>query len=246
MLVDMLRVLAVDDEAPALEELAFLLRQDSRVGHVAVADDAPKAMRLVSEHVAHGEPFDALFLDIRMPGPTGIDIARFVSALAHSPDVVFVTAHEDFAVTAFSLRATDYLLKPLREERVAETVRRIVEARQPTQDTPRVPVELGGRTWLIPRGDIRYAEAQGDYVRLRTAEGGYLIRSTLSALEREWHGAGFVRIHRSVLVAVRHVAELRSEGARAQVKVGDEYLPVSRRQAREVREHLLRRGGEHS
>ncbi|MDS1268721.1 LytTR family DNA-binding domain-containing protein [Lipingzhangella sp. LS1_29] len=242
----MLRVLAVDDEAPALEELAYLLRQDSRVGHVAVADDAPQAMRLVSDSVAQGEPFDALFLDIRMPGPSGIDIARFVGALARPPDVVFVTAHEDFAVTAFSLRATDYLLKPLREERVAETVRRIAEARNPQEEDPRVPVELGGRTRLIPRGDIRYAEAQGDYVRLRTAEGGYLIRSTLSALEREWEGAGFVRIHRSVLVAVRHVSELRTDGARARVKVGEEYLPVSRRQTREVREHLLRQVGEQS
>lgn len=201
-------------------------------------------MRLISEGVAADEHFDALFLDIRMPGPSGIDLARFISNLPRPPEVVFVTAHEDFALTAFELRAIDYLLKPLGEERLAQTLDRIAETRRPQMLEPRVPVELAGRTRFIRRADIWYAEARGDYVRLRTPEGSFLIRSTLSTLEHEWEGAGFVRVHRSMLVATRHVSELRIDGARACVKVGEEFLPVSRRQTREVRERLLHWSGE--
>ncbi|NYE48713.1 DNA-binding LytR/AlgR family response regulator [Spinactinospora alkalitolerans] len=237
----MLRVLAVDDEVPALEEMAYLLQRDPRVGDVATAGDATSAMRLVSDLVAAGDHLDALFLDIHMPGPSGIDLARFTSALAHPPEVVFVTAHEDFAVTAFELKALDYLLKPLREERLADTLGRLARVRGHRPEENRVAVELAGRVRFIPRTDVFYAEAQGDYVRLRTAEGSYLIRSTLGALEREWDGAGFVRIHRSVLVAARHVCELHFDGSRARVKVGEELLPVSRRQTREVRDQFIRR-----
>lgn len=239
----MLRVLVVDDELPALEEMAYLLHEDPRVGEVATASDAASAMRLVSERLTAKDRFDALFLDIQMPGPSGIDMARFVSALSGPPQVVFVTAHEDFAVTAFEVRALDYLLKPLRTERLAETVSRLVEVCGPPDADARIAVELAGRTRLIPRADVYYAEAHGDYVRLCTAEGAFLIRSTLSALEREWEGAGFVRIHRRLLVASRHVSELRTDGSRTRVRVGDEYLLVSRRQVREVREQLVRRLG---
>ncbi|MFC7330352.1 LytR/AlgR family response regulator transcription factor [Marinactinospora rubrisoli] len=237
----MLRVLAVDDELPALEEMGYLLQRDPRVAEVVTAGDATSAMRLISDRAAAEDPVDALFLDIHMPGPSGIDLARFISALALPPAVVFVTAHEDFALTAFELRAVDYLLKPLREERLADTVDRLVRLRPGRADRTRVPVELGGRIRFIERSDIWYVEARGDYVRLRTAEGSFLIRSTLGALERDWAGDGFVRIHRSVLVAARHVSELHLDGARAKVKVGEELLLVSRRQTREVRDQLVHR-----
>lgn len=231
--------MAVDDEVPALEELVYLLQRDPRVGEVASAGDAAEAMRLIGDGGAAGPSFDALFLDIRMPGPSGIDLARFINSLAEPPAVIFVTAHEDFALTAFELQALDYLLKPLEEERLGRTLARVAELRGHREEEPRVAVELAGRTRLIPRTDIWYAEACGDYVRLRTEEGTYLIRSTLSTLEREWAGAGFVRVHRSLLVAVRHVSEFRLDGARAWVRVGEESLQVSRRQTREVRERLL-------
>ncbi|RCV55282.1 LytR/AlgR family response regulator transcription factor [Marinitenerispora sediminis] len=237
----MLRVLAVDDEVPALEEMAYLLQRDPRIAEVVTAGDATSAMRLISDRVAAEDHLDALFLDIHMPGPSGIDLARFISALALPPAVVFVTAHEDFALTAFELRAVDYLLKPLREERLADTVERLTRLRPGRPDRNRVPVELGGRVRFIERSEIWYVEARGDYVRLRTAEGSFLIRSTLGALERDWAGDGFVRIHRSVLVAARHVSELHLDGARAKVKVGEELLLVSRRQTRDVRDQLMRR-----
>lgn len=237
----MLRVLAVDDEVPALEELVYLLRRDPRVSRVAAVGDATTAMRLVSDPESNGTVFDALFLDIRMPGPSGVDLARFIANLPTPPAVVFVTAHEDFAVAAFELHAVDYLLKPLAEARLTRALDRVADTLRPTDGHPRVAVELAGRIRFIPRHEIWYAEAQGDYVRLRTAEGGYLVRNTLSTLEREWAGTGFVRVHRSLLVATRHVSELRFEGTRASVRVGEEVLQVSRRQTREVRERLLYR-----
>lgn len=240
----MIRVLAVDDEVPALEEMVYLLRRDPRVDCVAMAGDATNAMRLVGDTESTGHRFDVLFLDIRMPGPSGVDLARFINNLPSPPAVVFVTAHEDFAVAAFELHAVDYLLKPLEEARLTRTLDRIATTLIPVNDQPRVAVELAGRIRFIPRQEIWYAEARGDYVRLRTSEGGFLIRSTLSTLEREWTGAGFVRVHRSLLVATRHISELRIDGTRASVRVGEEVLQVSRRQTREVRERLLYRSEE--
>ncbi|GAB1817338.1 LytR/AlgR family response regulator transcription factor [Herbidospora sp. RD11066] len=104
-----------------------------------------------------------------------------------------------------------------------------------------IPVELGGRTRFIDPGAVWYAEAHGDYVRLRTAEGGYLVRTSMAALEQRWAGAGFIRAHRSTLVNARHVSELRFADGRALLLVGTETLPVSRRHTRQVRERLTAR-----
>ncbi|WP_231515270.1 LytR/AlgR family response regulator transcription factor [Herbidospora cretacea] len=104
-----------------------------------------------------------------------------------------------------------------------------------------IPVELGGRTRFIDPGAVWFAEARGDYVRLRTADGGFLVRTSMAALERRWAEAGFIRAHRSTLVNARHVSELRFAGGRALLLVGTETLPVSRRLAREVRERLTAR-----
>jgi DNA-binding LytR/AlgR family response regulator len=118
----------VDDELPALEELAYLLRADERVGHVETAPDGTTALRCLDRALAEGKPLDAVFLDIRMPGLDGLVVARVLSRFANPPQVVFVTAYDDFAVTAFELKAIDYLLKPMRAERVAEAVRRVQQA----------------------------------------------------------------------------------------------------------------------
>ncbi|HWG94762.1 MAG TPA: response regulator, partial [Mycobacteriales bacterium] len=104
-----LRVLAVDDEPPALDELAYLLRADDRVADVQTAGDPLEALKLLE-----GDGLDAVFLDIRMPGLTGLELARVLGRFASPPAVVFVTAYDDAAVDAFSLRAVDYLLKPVR------------------------------------------------------------------------------------------------------------------------------------
>ncbi|MCW2898108.1 MAG: DNA-binding response regulator [Streptosporangiaceae bacterium] len=241
----MLSVLAVDDEAPALEELTYLLREDPRIEQVTQAPDAAEALRILSRVLVSGDRLDAVFMDIRMPGLDGLDFTRLLAGFAAPPAVVFVTAHEHFAVTAFELGALDYVLKPVRPERLAEAVRRVEAAVCPGCASPAVdevvPVELGGRTRLVTRSSVTYAEAHGDYVRLHTAEGSYLVRMPLAALAKRWETAGFIRIHRSTLVSAGHISELRFDGGRAIVQVGERLLTVSRRHTREVRDLLVRR-----
>lgn len=132
-----LRALAVDDEAPALEELLYLLRGDARVGRVEGAQGATDALRILGRAMGEGrasrDGIDVVFLDINMPGLNGLDMARLLAGFASPPLVVFVTAHEDHAVQAFDLKAVDYLLKPIRKERFSEAVRRVTEALATTQ-----------------------------------------------------------------------------------------------------------------
>jgi DNA-binding LytR/AlgR family response regulator len=238
-----LRVLVVDDERPALDELEYLLEQDPRVGEVLACDSATEALRTL-----HEREVDAVFLDIQMPGLTGLELAQVLKRFRHPPPVVFVTAHEAHAVDAFELHAVDYVLKPVREERLAEAVRRVIDGDRthtPVQDV-HIPVELGGVTRFVDRSDVTYVEAQGDYARLHTTDGrSHLIRVPLTTLEEEWAAAGFVRIHRSLLVSIGHITEIRMEAGRCTVAVGPRdggtELQVSRRHTRDLRELLGRR-----
>lgn len=249
-------VLAVDDEPPALDELQFLLSRQSGVGEVVTAADATQALRHLNSR-----RFDAVFLDINMPGLSGLELASVLSNFSHRPAVVFVTAHEDRAVDAFGVGALDYLLKPLREKRLAQAVARIGTAEPPaTASTPPlptaatppddsadvVPVELGGVTTLVPRDTISWVEAVGDYARLHSESGAHLVRIPLSTLEARWRGHGFVRVHRSYLVSLPMVTGLRSRGSttmvslRANGAAAAVDLPVSRRQVRDLKDRLVR------
>lgn len=234
-----MKVLVIDDERPALDELAFLLQRDPRIGDVLTCDSATEALRLL-----HDLEIDAVFLDIQMPGLTGLDLAQVLSRFKAPPPVVFVTAHEEHAIEAFDLHAVDYVLKPVREDRLAEAVRRVIEAggHPPAGGDEQIPVERGGVTRFISRSDISHVEAQGDYARLHTAAGSHLLRTSLSSLEEDWGSAGFVRIHRSLLVSLAHVDEVRMDAGRCTVLVGGQELAVSRRHTRELRELLTRRG----
>jgi len=236
---NLLRVLVIDDERPALDELTWLLGQDSRVGAVLSTDSAAEALRVLQE-----EQVDAVFMDIRMPGLTGLELARVLSHFKTPPQVVFVTAHDEHAVDAFELNAADYVLKPVRNDRLSEAVRRVVEATSggaPTADDDSIAVELGGVTRFVSRAEVRYVEAQGDYARLHTKSGSHLLRVPLTALEQEWRDAGFVRIHRSLLVALPHIGEVRFDTGRCTVVVGDQEHVGSRRHTRELRDLLVRR-----
>jgi DNA-binding LytR/AlgR family response regulator len=234
-----MRVLVIDDERPALDELAFLLGRDPRIEAVATADSAADALRVLQD-----ETVDAVFTDVRMPGLSGLDLARVLSRFRNQPPVVFVTAHEEHAVEAFELHAVDYLLKPVRNDRLAEAVRRVAEATAGSGGLAgheHIPVELGGVTRFVPRADVLFAEAQGDYARLHTAERSHLIRTPLQTLEVDWRAAGFIRIHRSLLVSLAHVEEVRVDAGRCTVIVGGHELTVSRRHTRELRDVLVRR-----
>jgi len=122
----------------------------------------------------------------------------------------------------------------------------VVAARSSGSDADRsdddevIPVELAGRTTMLPRAEVRWVEAQGDYARLHTAEASHLIRVPLSVLAERWADAGFVRIHRSYLVSLRDVRELRLTGSGYVVLTGDRALPVSRRHTRELKDRLIR------
>jgi DNA-binding LytR/AlgR family response regulator len=234
-------VLAVDDEPPALDELAYLLNADGRVAHVHRAGDATEALRVLRD-----TEVDAVFLDIRMPGLDGMELARILHRFAHPPAIVFVTAYDDGAVDAFDLGVTDYVRKPVRAERLAESLRRVSGLRHPPalspprQDEPSIPVELAGTTRMLPRSAVRWVEAQGDYARLHTADASHLVRVSLATLAERWAEAGFVRIHRSYLVQLRMVAELRLTPSGYVVAVDGTELPVSRRHTRELKDKLIR------
>ncbi|MEJ3651533.1 LytTR family DNA-binding domain-containing protein [Actinomycetes bacterium KLBMP 9759] len=240
-----LRVLAVDDVAPALDELRRLLLASPGVSTVAAAGDPLTALRLIQ-----AETYDAVFLDISMPAMDGMELASLLAKMSDPPVVVFVTAFEEHAASAYGIGAVDYLLKPVSKERLRSALERIrrfigtdaggATAPEVVDALAAVPVELAGRTRYVRRDDVRFAEAQGDYVRLHAPSGAHLVRIPISRLEEHWSHAGFIRVHRSYLLSVPAVRELRSDvtgGLLAHTDLGD--VPVSRRHARELREHLL-------
>lgn len=242
----MISVLIADDEQPAIDELAFLLRQDPRIGTIHQASSGSEAIRLLAR-----EPVDAAFLDIHMPGLTGFDLARALARFEQRPVLVFVTADEEGALEAFDLEAVDYLLKPVRTERLHRSVGRVVEAitsagtraagrAAPEASAPpeMIAVTLGGTTRMIRRDEVRYVQAQGDYARLHTEEASYLVRVPMADLERQWADAGFVRVHRSYLIALAHVSRVRLGSDHPSVTVGQAELPVSRRLLPGLRERL--------
>lgn len=238
---DPLTALIVDDEAPALAEMRFLLERDERIGRILTASSGTDALRALES-----ERIDLVLSDINMPGLDGMELARVIARFAERPQIVFVTAYDEHAVDAFAVNATDYVMKPVRAERLSEAIRRVVgqlrggdAAPTPVEDET-IPVELGGVTRFINRSDIRYAQAQGDYARLHTANGSHLVRIPLNTLEDRWESAGFVRIHRSTLVSTAHISEVRLERGRFVVVIGDTELQVSRRHTRDLRERLLK------
>lgn len=230
----MINVLVADDELPAVEELAFLLGRDDRIGAVHRASSGAEALRVLD-----AEAVDAVFLDIHMPALSGLDIARAISRSSNPPAVVFVTADEECALEAFELAAVDYLLKPVRAERLARSVGRISELMKDGAAAPEmITVDLGGTTRMIRRDDVTYVQAQGDYARLHTADASYLIRVPLADLEQQWAEAGFLRTHRSYLIALNHVSHMKLATARPSVTVAGAELPISRRHLPLVREKL--------
>ena len=254
-MVKPLTVLAVDDEAPALDELAYLLGRHPDIAEVLRAGDATSALRELN-----ARNIDAVFLDINMPGLSGIELAAVLTNFSQPPAIVFVTAHDDKAVAAFDVGAVDYLLKPIRDHRLDEAVRRVMSAQttSPTDTQPAesndvretesdvIPAELGGVTHLVPRDSIGWVEAEGDYARLHSTSGSHLVRIPLGTLETRWRDHGFQRVHRSYLVALRLVTGLRSTDGAVLVRLRANgaspavELPVSRRQARELRDRVVR------
>jgi DNA-binding LytR/AlgR family response regulator len=239
--------LVVDDEVPALDELTYLLRTMPAVSSVHAARNPSEALRSLQER-----RYDVVFLDVRMPSLNGVELANVLGRFASPPVIIFVTAYEEYAVRAFDIGACDYLLKPVSRTRLSTALDRALGRSGDRAGQPRdgeqaaIPLETAGRTRWVTPGQVRWVEAEGDYVRLHMTDGdAHLLRMPISHLEERWAAHGFIRIHRSYLVPVSNIAEFAVAGNNHSVKVSGQWLPVSRRHARDVRDSLLRAGRRH-
>jgi two-component system response regulator AlgR len=247
-------VLIVDDEQPARERLRTLLAE---VGGVEVAGEAATGVEAL-QIAAERQP-TLVLLDVRMPGMDGVEAAHHLAALAVPPAVIFTTAYDEYAVSAFDAQAIGYLLKPVRKEKLAAALsraERLTRARlhglaQPIGTPPltRIAARHRDGVRLIPIEEIFCFTADQKYTTVRHARGEDLIEDSLRALE-EQHGERFVRIHRNALVSTHHLESIeRAADGRWLVRLRGcaEPLPVSRRMASQLRERYgfrFRQGGE--
>ena len=233
------RALIVDDEEPARGELRYLLAAHPEIDVVGEAANAAEALGLAGK-----VRYDIVFLDVELPGMTGLEVARLVLDRAEHPEVVFVTAHERYAVDAFAVEAFDYLVKPVEPERLARVVGRLAQAR--AREAPAVEkiavVSAGGAQILLDYDAVHWIEADGDYTRVHIYDRSYLSTSSLRELAELLPSSRFARIHRSHLVNLGKVAAVRRAGPdRLRLVLDDEgrtELDVARRQTRALRERL--------
>jgi len=235
-----LDVLVVDDEGPALADLARQLRSLPETAEVRTAASGHEALRTLAER-----PFDAVFLDVRMPGIDGLELARVLRRFETPPAVVFVSAYETGAVGAFELKALDYLMKPVSRRRLADALSRVREARggataRAADDVVPLPTLRGG-TRLVPRESILFLEADGDYVRVICDKERFLMRGRVSDLARRWRPHGFVQVHRGYVANLRRAVEVRPQlnGTATLAFPDGREIPVARRKVSELRKELV-------
>jgi DNA-binding LytR/AlgR family response regulator len=234
-----MRALVVDDEPVVRKELVYTL---SRVAPECKVEEAESAVDALAR--MQTTAFDVVFLDIRMPGIDGLDAAAVIKQLHKRPGIVFVTAYPDYALSAFDVAASDYLLKPVTEERLADTLRRL-RTQSGTRNAPenaehaRLPVFDEGRTLLLHVEDIRFIEARNHNVTVRLFDRSYRFRGPLGECASRLERHGFLRVHRAYIVNPRHVVEVNAFLAGTYViRVDDRTrseVPVSRNFAPAVR-----------
>lgn len=239
-----MRLLIVDDEALARKRLRALLAGNNQYEIVGEAESGDDCLH----RTAACRP-DIVLLDIRMPGMDGIETARHLATLPDPPAVIFVTAYDSFAVEAFDAHAVDYLLKPVRKARLAESLGRAARPTRPQlaaladkQSAPRrrIAAKLGDTLRLIPVDSIFYLRAEQKYVTAYHEAGCDLINESLKDLEQEFPEK-FLRIHRNTLVSVQCITGLqRDEEGSLVVRLDGVAGPlaVSRRHAAEVRKRI--------
>lgn len=239
-----MRVMIVDDEKLARERLRELLND---IGGYTVVGEASNGAEAV-EKAAELNP-DVLLMDIRMPGMDGLEAAMHLAGMENPPSVIFTTAYDQHALDAFEVNAVDYLLKPIRKDRLANALlkarkltmkqlRETAEARPPEQRArTHISVHLRGNIRLIPVPDIIYFQADSKYVLVRTQHEEHLIEDSLVNLEKEF-GERFLRIHRNALVATAYIKGVeKTPSGTWQVLLNglDKRLDVSRRHTAAVR-----------
>ena len=219
-----------------------MLEASPAVDRVESAASAEEALVALGD----GAAIDAVFLDVRMPGLGGLELARVLRRFERSPAIVFVSAFDDAAVDAFEVAAVDYLVKPVSRRRLDEAIERAARRAAPEEpaaaddETLAVDALRGGGTRLLPRSSVLYLQAHGDYVRVASSEGRYLVRARLSELEERWAGHGFVRVHRGFVVNLRRAVEVRPRlnGTAVLVMADGAEVPIARRQVGELRRKL--------
>jgi two-component system, LytTR family, response regulator len=243
----MIHAVVADDEVLARQKLRQLLSEDRDVEIVGESATALETIELV-----RATNPELLFLDIHMPGMDGFDV---IAALANegdgpAPRVIFTTAYDQYAVRAFEVNAVDYLLKPFTSERLRTAIQRVREPSQGRQQasaengsaptgslyTNRIIFKSRGRILFLPVMDIRWIGAEGNYVRLCTATETHLLRETMARLETRLDPRGFLRVHRSFMVNLKYVKEVRREGSGESVVVLDSGHKVAL--GRSYRAHL--------
>ena len=241
-----LRTLIVDDEPLAIERLQIMAARIPALHVVGTASDGAQALRL-AEALAP----DLLLLDMTMPEADGLAVARQLVARATRPAVIFVTAHDQFAVEAFDCDAVDYVLKPVAQDRLARAVERAVARRADMPAT--APAEPASGDWLeefwvphrselirLAAGDIDRIDAERDYVRLHVGARSYLMLHTIQRLEDRLDPARFIRLHRSTIVRRDRITGLRHDGLGVwsaeladgeSLRIGRTYLPAAKAMA---------------
>lgn len=245
-----LKALIVDDEYPARKELRYMLEQFDNVEIVGEAANAREALKLIS-----ALDYSILFLDIEMPGMSGLELSTILQDDPNKPYIIFVTAYEEYAVKAFEVNAVDYVLKPFDEKRFYQAMQKVFrlaeknkEKEETTSEKPepailnRLPVESNGKTLLIPEDDIIYAFTQDENVYIKTATDKYVSKYTLKELENRLNDQFFFRTHRQYIVNLSKVKEIVSSfNGTYNLIVGDKErseVPVSRNQARKLKKFL--------
>lgn len=240
-----LKILIADDETPARNRLKDLLSDIAYVSVVAEAKDGKQAIDLAIEK----QP-DLMLLDIRMPLMDGLEAAEHAQKLEPKPHIVFTTAYDAYAIRAFDLNAIDYLLKPIRLERLQAAIDKVQTVQRLSLDTLKslqnrrshLSIHARGRVVLVPINDIIYCRAELKYVTVRTSEHEYLLEESLTNLEAEFAEV-FVRLHRNCLVAQQYISSYEKRADEkgevqwhAILKGVPESIAVSRRQ-----QHLIRK-----
>ena len=212
-----LRTLIVDDEPLAVERMQVLCAEIPQITVIGTANDGESALRL-AEKLAP----DLLLLDMTMPGMDGLQVARAAKDQERKPAVIFVTAHENFAVEAFDLEAIDYVLKPVGSERLERAIERALsrrsgdngggEAGEDSEWLTEFWVPHRSELLRISAQDVRRIDAERDYVRLHVGETSYLLLQTIAGLEARLNPDKFIRIHRSTILRRDFIAGLKHEG----------------------------------
>ena len=245
---DVPRILIADDEAPARSRLRDLLDEVRETFPLAIVDEARTGKEVLA--AVNKEKIDVVLLDIRMPEMDGMEAARHLAGMEQPPAIIFTTAFDGYAIKAFEVNAIDYLLKPIRAERLlaalnktraGANVSRQALAAASNQPRKHLSVHERGKIHLVSLADVLYLRAELKYVTVRTAEREYLVEESLTHLEEEFKDL-FVRIHRNCLVARAAItgfernAEESESGWAVVIKSTGEKLPVSRRQHHVVKQ----------